>query len=97
MKSEKAFKKNLDFVTRKIDTELILMPLTKTSSDLRYLYTFNPPAAKVWELIDGKRTWSQIKKQLRGKFLDEYNTTPKEIDREFWAFLKDLKKIKAVK
>jgi hypothetical protein len=86
-------RKNPDMVTRVIEDETILLPIYKTSDEINCIYTLNKPASRVWELINGKRTLAQIKKEV----LSEFDTTDAEVDKEMAALLKDLKEIKAVK
>ncbi len=86
-------RKNKDMVTRVIEDETILMPIYKTSDEINCIYTLNKAGSRVWELIDGKRTLTELK----DKVLKEFDATPEEIDREMEKLLKDLKEIKAVK
>jgi len=86
-------RKNSDMVTRVIGDETILLPIYKTSDEINCIYTLNKVASSVWELIDGKRTLLEIKKEALKKF----DTTPEEVDKEMQKFLKDLKEIKAIK
>jgi len=97
MNDKTIFRKNPDIITRKIGSKLILVPLYKTSSEINCIYTLNPAAEKVWERIDGKRSWETIKKDLTGEFLDTYATSSSNIEKEFCEFLKDLQGIKAIK
>ncbi len=85
-------RKNKDMVTRVIDDETILLPIYKTSEEINCIYTLNKVASRIWELIDGKRTLDEIK----SKALKEFDTTPKEVDKEMQKLLKDLKEIKAI-
>lgn len=89
----KIFKKNKDMVTRVIEDESILLPIYKSSEEINCIYTLNKPASRVWELIDGKRSLAKV----REKLLKEFDATPKEIDREMVALLKDLRGIKAIR
>jgi len=93
MKESVVLKKNPNIVSRTIEDETILMPIYKTSDEINCIYTLNKVAARIWELIDGKRNLAKIKKTL----LQEFDTTEKELDKELTKFLKDLKEIKAVK
>ncbi len=92
MPETKVLRKNQDMVSRVIDDETILLPIYKTSKEMDCIYTLNKVASRIWELIDGKRTLGEIKKQVLKKF----DTNPKEVDKEMQKFLKDLKKIKAI-
>jgi len=93
MQKTVALRKNPDMVSRVIDDETILLPLYKSSDEINCIYTLNKAASAVWNLIDGKKTLVEIKKQVLKKF----DTTPKETDKEMQKFLKDLKEIKAVR
>lgn len=86
-------RKNPDMVTRVIEDETILLPIYRTSDEINCIYTLNKVGSRVWELINGKRRLSVIKKQV----LQEFDTTPKEVNKEMEKFLKDLKEIKAIK
>jgi hypothetical protein len=86
-------KKNPDIVSRTIEEETILMPLYKTSDEINCIYTLNDVAARIWELIDGRRNLAQIKKKL----LEEFEASEKEMDKELNKFFEDLQKIKAIK
>jgi hypothetical protein len=92
MQENKVLKKNPNMVTRVIDDETILLPIYKTSKEINCIYTLNKVASRVWAMIDGKRTLSEIK----DKVLKEFDTTPEEVDKEMQKLLKDLKEIKAV-
>lgn len=93
MKESAILKKNPDMVSRTIEDETILMPIYKTSEEINCIYTLNDVAARVWELINGKRSLATIKKTL----LEEFDVTQKELDKELDKLLKDLKEIKAIK
>ena len=93
MRDAVILRKNKGMVTRVIDDETILMPIYKASDEINCIYTLNKVASRIWELIDGKRKISEIKKRV----LNEFDTTPEEAGREMEKFLKDLEEIKAVK
>ncbi|MDD5477764.1 MAG: PqqD family protein [Candidatus Omnitrophica bacterium] len=93
MQEKTVLRKNSDMVTRVIEDETILLPIYKTSDEINCIYTLNKVASRVWELLDGKRTLTELKSKL----LKEFDTTPEEVDKEMQKLLKDLKEIKAVK
>lgn len=92
MQAGTVVRKNPDIVTRLIGDERILVPIYKTSEEINCIYTLNKVAARVWEIFDGKRTLSQIKKTI----LEEFAASPKEVDKELGKLLKDLREIKAI-
>lgn len=85
-------RKNPNVVTRVIGDETILLPIYKTSYEISCIYTLNKVASRVWEMFDGKKDLSEIKKRV----LKEFDTTPKEADKELEKLLKDLNEIKAI-
>jgi methyltransferase-like protein len=91
-KTIKSLKKNPDMVSRVIDKETILVPVFRTSKDANYIYSLNPAAKKLWDLIDGKKTVSDIKEAI----LKDFDSTPKDIDKEISSTVKDLREIKAI-
>ena len=93
MREKVALRKNKDMVARDFEDETVLVPIFKTSKEADYIYTLNPSARRVWDLINGKRTTADIKKII----LKEFDTTPEEVDKEMSKIVKDFKKIKAVK
>lgn len=92
MKESAVLRKNKDMVTRTIDDETILMPIFKTSEEINCIYTLNKVASKVWDLIDGKKTFAKI----RSEVLKRFDATEEEVNEEIGKLLKDLKGIKAV-
>lgn len=93
MQDSSVLKKNHDIVCRTIEDETILMPIYKTSDEINCIYTLNKVAARVWELIDGKRNLAKIKKTLS----EEFDATEKELNKELAKLLKDLGEIKAIR
>jgi len=85
-------KKNPDIVSREIEGEIILLPIYKTSEEINCIYTLNKSAAKIWELIDGKRTI----KEMAEIILEKFDTTSEEIDKKLTDIIKDLEDINAV-
>lgn len=92
MKEDMVLCKNPDMVSRVIADETILMPIYKSSDEINCIYSLNKVASGVWDLIDGKRTLEEIKKEVLKKF----DTTEEEVDKEMKKFLKDLKEIVAI-
>jgi hypothetical protein len=85
-------KKNKNMVSRVIGEETVLLPICKGTKEMNCIYTLNKPAARVWELINGKRDVSAIKKNV----LEEFDVRSDHLDKLMAGLLKDLKDIKAV-
>lgn len=89
----RCFQKNPDIVSRKIADEVILVPIRRTVADLESIYTLNEVAAKIWELIDGRRTTSQI----RDSIVEEFEVDIPEAEEDLIQFLQELETINGIK
>jgi hypothetical protein len=69
------------------------MPLYKTSEELDCIYTLDAIGARIWQLINGKRT----AKEIKGILLEEFDIAPATLNKDLDIFLKDLEEIRAVK
>jgi len=85
-------RKNKDMVCRNIGGETVLVPIYRDSRDLNSIYTLNAPAAWVWDKIDGKRSWLEIKRML----LQNFDATDKQAETKLETLRKELTEIKAV-
>jgi hypothetical protein len=89
---QRRYKKHFNIVSRRIADQVILVPVKKNISDLDSIYTLNQVAARIWELIDGERTFLEIKNAV----VDEFAVNPDEAKRDLTDFLETLEKIAAV-
>jgi len=92
MADKTILKKSKNIVSRQIGAETVLLPIYKSTKEMNCIYTLNKPAARVWELIDGKRDLSRIKKDI----LSEFDVSVVQLDKLMAGLLSDLKEIKAV-
>lgn len=92
MNDNTVLRKNSNIVSRVIGNETVLLPIYKTSEEINCIYTLNKVASRLWEMLDGKGTILELKKQV----LKEFNATPQTADEELSKFLKELKEIKAI-
>jgi hypothetical protein len=89
---DKVYKKSDSIVFRKIADEFILVPIRQNVGDLESISTLNEVAARIWELIDGKKRVREIKDVI----LDEYEVTPKKLEADIIKYIKDLENIGAI-
>jgi len=89
---DKVYKKSDSIVSRKIADEFILVPIRKDVGDLRSIYTLNEVAARIWELIDGKKKVKEIK----DKIIEEFEVLPDKAEKDLLEHLQQLEKIKAI-
>ena len=90
---ERCYQKNPDIVFRKVADEYILVPIRQNVGDLESIYTLNEVAARIWELIDGKRK----AKEIKDKIMEEFEVTPEEIEKDLTELLQKLEKIEGIK
>jgi len=89
---DKVYKKSDSIVSRKIADEFILVPIKQNVGDLESISTLNEVAARIWELIDGKKKVSEIKDVI----LDEYEVTPRKLETDIIKYIKELENIGAI-
>ena len=89
---EKVYEKSDDIVSRKIADDYILVPVKRNVADMESLYTLNETAARIWELIDGKRTVTEIKE----KMVEDYEVTSEEAEGDLIEHLQQLEEIRAI-
>jgi len=88
----KSFTKDPNIVFRKIAGEVILVPIRQNVGDLESIYTLNEVAARIWELIDGKRKVEEIKEIL----VEEFEVSAQEAGKDLIEHLQQLEKIEAI-
>ena len=62
------FRRSQDVVCRQVGEESILVPIRHNVGNLDYVYTLSPVAARIWSLLDGKRSVDAIADELCGEF-----------------------------
>ena len=85
--SHRYFAKEKDLVTRNVAGETIIVPIKNKVGDLDSIYTLNEVGTVIWELIDGKKSISQIAEEI---YLT-YDVTPEEAKKDTVDFINTLK------
>ena len=76
-----------DIVSREIDGEIVIVPLTAGIGDLSDdLFALNTTAKAVWLLLDGNTTLAQIVTILCGK----YEASRKQIEHDVIGLMEEL-------
>src|SRR4030042_1868981 len=65
---QQRFRKDPDFVYRRIAQECLVVPIRHQVGDLNYIYVLNPVADRIWELLDGQNTVQEIRDRLLAEF-----------------------------
>jgi len=73
-------------VSRLIAGELILVPIRKHVGDLENIYTLNETGARIWELIDGQRSLSEVHQQM----VNEYDIDPQQAELDLLELVDSL-------
>ena len=75
-------------VTRKTGNEYVLVPVANNIADMNSVYTLNETGAFLWELIDGKKTFSDLVESL----IAEYEIDKETADADVMSFIEEMKK-----
>lgn len=82
-----------DIVSREIEGELIIVPITSGIGDMEDdLFTLNDTGKEIWKRIDGIRTLKEIADDIS----QEYSASEGEIDRDVTGLVTELVKRKIV-
>jgi hypothetical protein len=85
--------KDSSLVFRKIAEEFILVPIKQKADEVDSIYTMNEVAGRIWELIDGEKSLSEI----RDVIIDEFEVSPEVAEIDLIEFIKQLEHIGAIK
>ncbi len=66
--SQEIYRQDDSIVSRKIEDEVILVPIRQNVADLESIYTLNEVGAHIWEQMDGRRTTAEILALMVGQF-----------------------------
>jgi hypothetical protein len=90
--SQETYRQDDSFVSRRIEDEVILVPIRQNVADLESIYTLNEVGAYIWEQIDGRRTAAEILPLMVG----EFDVTEEEAQRDLVEFVEQLSSIGAI-
>jgi hypothetical protein len=83
----KCYTKDGDLVTRNVAGETIIVPIRNKVGDLDSIYTLNEVGSTIWGLIDGKKSVSQMAKEI----CMIYDITPEVAEKDTIDFIATLK------
>ena len=90
--SESVFVPSEDVVTREIEGEIILVPITRGIGDLDDIYSLNETGRAIWQSLDGKRSLVEIVTSLA----DQYSAPHDEIEKDVHGFIGELLRRKMI-
>jgi methyltransferase-like protein len=86
------YKRNENFVYRKIENETILVPIKNNVGDMSCIYNLNEVGAFIWDHLDGEKTVNDILNMVA----DEFDITAQDAEIDVCDYICDLKEIEAV-
>jgi hypothetical protein len=86
------YRRNDNFVFRRIEGETILVPIRANVGDLDCIYSLNSVGALVWEHLDGSQDLDAIKTRITA----EYDVGDNDIQADLLSFINEMKTIAAV-
>jgi len=86
------FVRNQEVVARKIQGELIIVPIRRGVGDLNSLYTLNAVGAVLWDFLTEGHTIGEMVKRV----CDEFEVTASDAQRDIEAFLDSLTEEKLI-
>ena len=89
---EKQYFRNEQFISRQIADEFLLIPVANQLNGENRLFVLNEVGARIWELIDGGRSVQQIEQLL----LEEFDTTPEQLEEDLLRLLDQLQELRAI-
>ena len=90
--AEQTYKRNENFVFRRIDNETILVPIKDNVGDMNCIYNLNELGAFIWQNIKCKNSVSDIKEMI----ISEFEVTETQAEADLDEFVSDLKEIEAI-
>ena len=86
---QRCYRKDPNIVFRKIADKVILVPIRHKIGDLESIYALNETAARIWELIDGKRSVGRIKELI----VEEFEVSCREAETDIIQLIGQLQDI----
>lgn len=86
MRTATIYQKDSNIVARKVGEEFILVPIRQDAGDLAGFYSLNYVGGRIWELLDGKRSVSDIARVI----FDEFEVDAEKAEKEALHFIERL-------
>ena len=90
--SQEIYRQDGSIVSRRIEDEVILVPIRQNVADLESIYTLNEVGAHIWEQIDGQRTTAEI----LALTVEEFEVSEEEAQKDLMEFIEQLSSIGAI-
>ena len=90
---DQCYRRDENFVFRRIEDETILVPIKDNVGDMGSIYNLNTMGAFIWEQLDGQRKLEAVK----DKIVEEYEVSSRDAEADLSEFVTDLMEIEAVR
>src|SRR2546425_5866510 len=88
----KIVEKDPSIVSRRIADEVVLVPIRRKVEEVECLYTLNEVGARIWELLDGRRSLKAVLEVL----VEEFDVSEPEAEEDLFTVIEQLKEIGAI-
>ena len=89
---DQQYKRNENFVYRKIENETILVPIKNNVGDMSCIYNMNEVGAFIWDHLDGEKTLNDILNMVA----DEFDVSDQDAEIDLQDYIRDLNEIGAI-
>ena len=86
------YRRNENFVYRKIENETILVPIKNNVGDMSCIYNMNAVGAFIWDHLDGEKTLNDILNMIA----DEFDVSDQDAEIDLQDYISDLNEIGAI-
>ena len=90
--SKEIYSHHDSIVSRRIEEEVILVPIRQNVADLESIYTLSEVGAYIWEQVDGRRTTAEILPLI----VEGFEVTEEEAQKDLKEFIEQLSSIGAI-
>ncbi|NWF76347.1 MAG: PqqD family protein [Nitrospirae bacterium] len=90
---DRLYTKDSSVVFRKVAEEFILVPIKKRADEVDSIYTMNEVGSRIWELVDGEKSLSEIIDII----LNEFEVSPEVAEKDIIEFINQLEHIGAIR
>ena len=92
MQNDPVYRKSNVVVSRLLQPEMLVLPVKAGSANLNEVYLLNETAGRIWQLLDGHQTSTQIIQTIAR----EYEVSEEEASADYFKLVGDLEQLALV-
>jgi hypothetical protein len=85
------YEKHPKIVARRIEDEVVLVPISREVGEIDSLYVLNDVGARIWDLIDGRSF-----EEVRDAIVEEFDVSETTAEEDLTVLIEQLKEIGAI-